>query len=115
MTRYHSARSLTPSKRGNPKFDLKKTSELGQGLKFIFECRNSTMHAQPGVASATQQIHPGNFQPWTELKHERVLELAKVPVRLLAEFCAGTAPLVAEMSSDVAYQLQLREFEKASG
>lgn len=100
------------SKRVNSAFDLDPGSEVAKELVYIFECRNSTTHAQPEVYSETSTIHAGNHAPWHLLTHDRVLPIVSVPAALLIPLCDRTEPLIAGMSSSVQWELHLHEFER---
>jgi hypothetical protein len=102
------------AKRVNPKFQLDRLSAVGFELAFVFDCRNSITHANAEVYSETSTIHSGNHTPWAAMSHDRVLSVAKLPIALLNDLCSGTAPLIASMSSGVAWQLSLHEFEERS-
>lgn len=98
------------SKRVNSSFILEEDSPIGREFRFIFDCRDSIVHARPEVHSDNLTIHYGNHAPWGLLKHERILPIVTASLSLIEELSSGCEPLVAGIGPSVAWQLRLSDF-----
>ena len=67
----------------NESYNFPIGTAIHEDLNFVFRCRNSVMHAKSEVLGEQEIFHKGNHEIFDELKHERILRIANLPIELL--------------------------------
>jgi hypothetical protein len=66
-----------------PQYTFPFGSDLDKDLRFLFECRNSIMHARPRVTIGESVRHEGTAEAWEKIDEAALRRVWDLPLRLL--------------------------------